>query len=441
MSAGAGRLWSHSPLRKAPVRWAAFLILLALAAGIVWRAAYHPVDFGQYPAEVHSLLGGQRELYGPQSGLGWPMVYRCSPVFLFLFFPLALLPIHFAAAVWAVLQFVALYFVVWMVNRMARRTSETPENPGAWWLFVVLVCTSYLVQEIRGGNVQFFVFALSVAGFFFLDTNPAISGASFALGAAIKLLPVFFIPYLWVRGYRQVTLAFALFFAGLMLAPSLYFGFGWNLHLLKSWWTVGLAGSTSQWANNPDHSLLGVLNRYFSVIPYSTHFDPNYRNINFANFSPVVLRRIWQVIAASGYLGLLWLGFNLHRRDKAAESGMPVRNADLLAVAILFCAQLLLSPVTERIYLVALLFPAIVLAHELVRMPAGNPGRRPVFSFAMLALILFALPPLIPGRTSQRLLAVYSPDFWGMLSLLVCLSLLLRMQWRLGRLRDAASEG
>ena len=221
------------------------------------------------------------------------------------------------------------------------------ETAGAWWLYVLLVCASYVVQEFRGGNVQFFIFALTVAGFFFLEAHPALSGASFALGASIKLLPIFFIPYLWVRGYRQATYMFAIFFAGLMLLPSLYFGFHWNLHLLKSWWTVGLAGSTSQWANNPDHSLLGVMNRYFSVIPYSTHFDPNYRNINFANFSPSALRRIWQVssgwrLSCSAMAGIR----TASPREVGRDRRIQMRKSDVLTCTL--SAQLLLAPVTGK---------------------------------------------------------------------------------------------
>ena len=79
----------------------------------------------------------------------------------------------------------------------------------------------------------------------------------------------------------------------------------------------------------------------------------------------------------------------------------------------------------------ALLFPAIVLARELGDLLVSYPGRNVIFLMATLAVMLFALPPLVPGRTNQRLLAFYSPDFWGMLSLVACLILLLRTQLRL----------
>jgi hypothetical protein len=101
-----------------------------------------------------------------------------------------------------------------------------------------------------------------------------------------------------------------------------------------------------------------------------------------------------------------------------------------LEYAILFCAALLLAPVTQRIYLVALILPAAVLAREMAALPKDAPGRGTARWFGVVALIFFLVPPFVPGRLNQRLLAVWGVDFWATVLLTVTLLLLLRARVR-----------
>jgi hypothetical protein len=60
------------------------------------------MDLRVYHYGARGVFDGTRPVYGPASGLGWPMHYRYPPLFLFLFAPLAMLPLGWAAAVWVV---------------------------------------------------------------------------------------------------------------------------------------------------------------------------------------------------------------------------------------------------------------------------------------------------------------------------------------------------
>jgi hypothetical protein len=93
-------------------RWLKLVACLLLAAGFCYYAALHPVDFPVYYHATRAMLAGREPLYGPRSGLGWPMHFRYRPLFLLLFVPFALLPMKLAAGAWAALKFLVLTWVV-----------------------------------------------------------------------------------------------------------------------------------------------------------------------------------------------------------------------------------------------------------------------------------------------------------------------------------------
>jgi hypothetical protein len=404
--------------------------LLGIALGaFTYNVAFRSVDYGPYPATTRAMLSGSRELYGPNSGAGWPMTYRSSPLFPLLFVPFAYLSRPVGAGLWVVLKFICLFFVVRAIRRMARDGTGGEEALGSYAWFAVLIPASYVVQEFRSGNMQFFIFALTVAGLYLLRRQPARTGAMLGLGTNIKLVPGVFLPYLLFRGHGRAVAWSAVFLAFFTLLPAAYFGWQGNLNLLASWWRDGIAEPTPwKWGINPDHSLRGVLRRYLSPVPYEQMPDPNYRNINFASVAPEVLTAAWVILALAGGLGLLWLAWNLRQLEKA-EPGVAPRT-DALEYALLFCGSLLLAPLTQRIYMVALLFPALVLAYELRRLSRHAPSAKAIWATALGATAFFAFPPLVPGRMNQRLIAVLSPDFWGLLLLTVAIALLLRMRLR-----------
>src|SRR5207248_1855858 len=173
------------------------------------------LDFRVYHYGARGVFDGTRPVYGLNSGLGWPMHYRYPPVFLLLFAPFALFPLGLGAAVWMTLKVAVLAA---LMRAMVRRGLK----PAVIGLVFI---APYIVEELRYGNAQFFVIALTMFSLLVARERPVVSGASLALGICIKVWPFFFVPYLAARRDWKVVAWTGVFVVVLMLLPSLYFGF------------------------------------------------------------------------------------------------------------------------------------------------------------------------------------------------------------------------
>ena len=368
---------------------------VALVVGVLsYVAARHSIDFSVYYITARTMLFHSGPLYGPQSGLGYPLVYRYPPLFLLLFVPFVLLPLKSAAFVWAVLKFAVLYY-------LARALfSRLGLSDSVWlrWL-ALLPSLPYLAVEFHYGNAEFFAFALVAAALLLVESNPVLAALSLALGISIKVWPLFFLPYLLAGRYTRVVglaLAFAVGFAFL---PAGYFGWRGNEVLLQQWaaqeFGVASAAGEPGIITFPSQSLHGELMRYLVSLDYSKLPDTNYPKFNLLALDARKVQWLWVVLAASGYAGLLLLA----RR----------RTTDAIAIdAVAFCGLALLEPFTQNTDLVVLLWPITVAA---VALYCG--GHMPGWSRAAIwsALSLMALQPLVPGSTMQRALHVLGVDF------------------------------
>jgi Glycosyltransferase family 87 len=358
----------------------------------VYKAATRTVDFPVYYRTAQTMLNGSGPLYGPRSGLGWPNYYRYPPFFLLVFAPFALLPLKAAAALWAMLQFAVLYW-------LARALAERIDFPGgAWWFFPFCVTAALLIQEIRYGNAQFLIFALTAAALLLLDERPLLAASLLALAISLKVWPLFFVPYLAARRRLKVPFLAVAFSILLATVPALVFGWHGNLHLLHTWAAQEFGTATragSIWF--PSQSLRGVMTRYLSYVPEAAT-GGYYPHVNFLSLSTSLIGKIWIVLDVLGYLALLLLAF------RARTPGC--RTCDAFA----FCALPLLEPFTHRVALVVLLFPAMVAATDLA-------GRAVLSVWARRALYvsaaIFFLEPLVPGALSQRFFQAVGVDFFA----------------------------
>lgn len=345
------------------------------------------MDFRVYHYGARGVFDGTRPVYGPTSGMGWPMHYRYPPLFLLVFAPLAWLPLGLGSAVWVVLKAVVL---VLLVRAITSRLS-LGGTPGGW-LLPTLLAGPYVVEEFRYGNAQFFVFALAAVGLLDVRKRPMLSAASLALSISLKVWPLFFVPYLAVRRDWKVVSWTLVVTAILTMLPSLYFGFGGNLHLLAQWFGQEFStqlGESEIWF--PNQSLRGVLMRYLTVIDYSQVPDSNYPLVHIAALDPAIVRAAWLGLAMAAYAGLLVIARRGEQSEGWIEHGLT------------FCMIGLLEPFTQKYALVVLLWPAIVAG-----MLATQPSLRNLI-YAAVAAVIFQ--PLIPGAATQRLLQVLGFDF------------------------------
>ena len=361
------------------------------------------MDFRVYYYGARGVFDGTQPVYGPTSGIGWPMHYRYPPLFLLLFAPLAMLPLGLAAALWVVAKIAVLLCLVPAIKKRATVGAVYDRPlPGSAFLISGLFIAPYLIEEFRYGNAQFFVLALTIGGLLLLRERPALAAASLGLAISIKVWPLFFIPYLSLRReWKTVahTLGFAVF---LTLLPTLYFGLSGNFDLLKQWFAQESQTQLSKseiWF--PNQSVRGVMMRYLTMIDYSVVPDSNYAHINIATIDPAKVRLLWVIVAGTIYVAFLFLA---HRRRK---------NDGWLDHGLAFCLLPLLEPFTQKYALAVLLLPAIA--------AAGLMNNRPIRVLMYSATVLVLIQPLAPGATAQRLLQVLGLDFAATVLLTIAL--------------------
>jgi glycosyl transferase family 87 len=378
-----------------------WVAIVVTAAALGLYTSSHPMDFRVYHYGARGVFDGTRPVYGLTSGLGWPMHYRYPPLFLLLFTPFAFLPLGLGAAVWAILKIAVLAALLSMMFKRGLKPA----------IIGVVFIAPYIIEEFRYGNAQFFVIALTILSLLIVREGPIASAASLALGICIKVWPLFFVPYLAARRDWKVVVWTLVFVVALMLLPSFYFGFQGNVQLIRQWYEqeTGIQlGLSEAWF--PNQSLRGVLMRYLTVIDYSKVPDSNYPNVNIAAFEPANVLMLWASIAATAYVGLLFIANKRHESNNLFEH------------ALAFCLVALLEPFTQKYALAVLLLPALMAGSVLT----GSSGRVPRI-LIYIATVLALIQPLIPGAAAQRLLQVLGLDFAA--ATLLCSAYIVK-EWR-----------
>src|SRR5262245_41032021 len=113
------------------------------------------MDFRVYHYGARGVFDGTRPVYGPTSGIGWPMHYRYPPLFLLLFAPFARLPLGVAAAVWLLAK---IGILVCLLQAIKKRV---PKSTRYAYVISAVFIAPYVIEEFRYGNAQFFVLALT----------------------------------------------------------------------------------------------------------------------------------------------------------------------------------------------------------------------------------------------------------------------------------------
>jgi hypothetical protein len=415
-------------LRLPRILQALFVVLALVVVAVVSARATRAADLRVYYYASRVLIEHHGQLYGSLSGIGWPQYFRYPPFFLLAFLPFAFLPFKAAAAVWVALKCAVLYALV----RALGHRCDFPRT-GLWWLVPVLLCAGFWLQELILGNVQFLVFAVVAAGLLAIDRAEWRGAFLLALGVALKIWPLFFMPYIAVRKGVRAALLMAVFLGGLMLLPAAYFGWSGNVSLFRDWITQERSTSTlTAEAWFPGQSLAGVMERYLTVMDYSKWPDRNYVQLHLLHLNPRLVELIWYALAGAAYLGLLWLARKVSEHGKLES---PILSGVLLTDALAFCAMLLLLPFAHRIAFVVLLWPAIIAAALLARPGFPSPRSKMLI---WVAVAIETIEPLLSSAKMQRLFQVIGVDFWAA-SILTAGLLMAWMEWR--RMPEAQKSG
>ena len=248
-------------------RWVVGMSLLGAASlawlvAEVWRVTWHQqqLDFSVYVMGARHLVDGR--LYTASLGVVPHLPFTYPPVAALAFGPLAALPRSAGQLVWAGVNVVSLYAVLALSLRAV--LPGTDRIRLALWA-LVLLGPSYLLDPVRltfyFGQVNLVLCALLLA-----DLTATIRlgrwtiprGVLVGVAAAVKLVPLVFVPYLFVtRQVRAAWTAVAAFAACSLVALALDPAASWE------YWTRYATDAAR--VGNPsfilDQSLQGTLDR------------------------------------------------------------------------------------------------------------------------------------------------------------------------------------
>ncbi len=401
------------------------LVLLVVAALLIgFAVTRNLIDFPVYYSAGQSLLLGRTDLYAPDFAHGPVMDYRYPPLFLVALLPFWLLPYSLAAYLWCLASIAEIAGCVWVVSRFVDGTGSRTKV----LVISTLVVAQYFVMILHYGNVHLLAVFLMFASVYLVFTERNFAAAVLmSLSITIKLVPILLLPYFALKRKWRFLALVGLLVLALNLAPAAYFGFGRNIDLLKSWALHVVAEPEFHEANGPiDLSLKGGLRRYLSQIDYSQRIDGDvrYPSVNLVSLSSNRVAQVWMALAGicllSGLALIWWRSRNTdnvatrqaRQTRQVSDDGDPHsgRNFGLqpLEVGLMICLMLLVGPLTSKIYFIALLWPVVCLASFAFAndSAAARFGRYALIVVAVTNSVL----PLLPGRSTQRLLLVLGVD-------------------------------
>ena len=399
----------------------AIWLLFALAAGLVCAMrSLKAVDLHVYHAAARSFFLQSGPMYGPNEELGWPMLYRYPPLFLCLFRPFASLPLWTVAGIWAALKVILLGPLVWAFYW---RYPPSRFRPALWTS--ALLFLPYLAYELQMGNVQFLLVEMVCFALLLGDQRPVVSSLLLGLATAIKVWPVFILPFLAVRGHGRwrIGVQGLAATAAFTIAPGLWLGWGRLSDLLTQWFVQerrinALLGD--RWY--PSQSLRGAMLRYLTTMDYSRLPDQNYPHVNFISLNSWEVRQFWLVMAV--LLGL----FALFQVYRSADDGG--------AYSLFFCFLLIVEANVHKLAYATLLWPILYAGIVMADRSAPRSSRWLLTGATAVAI----LQPLVPGATSQRLMQALGIDFLGVLIPLTVAFLASNVSFRSGAVHSENND-
>jgi hypothetical protein len=422
-SHGASKIASVRRFADAVRRWLASvqgrrwllrgLLAYAVVGFCVWIR--RPGDFEGYLIVGDLVLSGRHIYLDAPAGVNtWP------PFFSLLSVPLALLATptpYLARGFWLLLNFACLLLVLRIIARLVydRALSLRAETPGLSLaapevLVPLLLCDRYVSGNFDHLQANIVLFALALGGLYLQATRREGVG-SIALGcaAAVKIMPVLFIPYFVYRRRWRAAAYTAAAAAAFSLSPILIFGWERFWNYVAAWraalavgWGVGKMNQSvfAMWDRFIGHGLPAFTGSGINDLPESGN-----------SLVPVAVAGTAIVVGALS----LWAF-----RNQSSD-----RWSDLAEWSIVFIVGALFGPVSWKAYLVVLLLP-ITLLFAAWRSPGIDARTRRTLGTVLLASFLMGglTSPGFIGKTLAGTLEMAAfPTLSGLLVLGGCLLL------------------
>jgi alpha-1,2-mannosyltransferase len=370
------------------------LAVLTTVAFVVWiRKAG---DFAGYLAVGRLVLAGG-DIYrdAPPGVNTWP------PFFSLVCVPLALLArptVYLARGVWIALNLGVLWLVLRLIARLVygRELRLAPDGAALSLaspeILVPLLCTGrYVMSNFEHLQVSLFLFALTLGGLRLATTGRAAAGGPLlGLAAAIKVMPIVFVPYLAYRGRWRAAGAAALATAAFSLSPVPVFGWERFRQYVAAWRAMVAAG----WpVGPPNQSVFAMWDRFIghAMAPFTVGGIDQLPTSG----DPAVVRAVAVTLAVVAVLAA-WAFRGRPRSDSWAI---------LAEWSAVFIVSALFGPVAWKHYLVALLLPNTLLFAVWRRSDLPAPVRRAAGGVLLGALLVGGLtaPGFLGMGIAERL--------------------------------------
>ena len=217
------------------------VIFAIIPLALIFAYAHRPGDFAGYLLVGELGLSG-RDIYANVPANTWP------PFFGLLCIPLAWLGriSGFGTSVfWLMLNWAALLLAIYIINDMV--CARRPDFGSKVVLLPLLFSAFWIINTFEWLQINILIFAITLCGLA-LHTRgrDALAGLLIGAAAAMKVMPILFVPYFaWRRQWRAAAFT-TLFAAAWSVLPALRYG--WNgfaaqfstwLHVVGGGWGAG----------------------------------------------------------------------------------------------------------------------------------------------------------------------------------------------------------
>lgn len=405
-------------------RWSVVIVVAgALVAFGVSRVERYPErgDLGVYCEAGRAIIAGG-DLY-TDSHLGAGYLY--PPFFALAMVPFSVLPVRVAAAAWYVLNLGAVFLLFATSFYLVERPRGMTMAPwlraklGALWRwkysFVLLataaITARFWLHELRWGNINNHVWALSLLGVYFAFVGKrAAGGAALGLAVATKVMTAPVLLFLLVRKEYRAVLWAAAFVAALCIVPAAAVGWERNAALLGVWYEKVLRAGAGEYYFFADH-----YNQSLPALGYgyaklwgggdAVAFFKAKRFLPIFNWATRAALVSFVVVAL----------FRCRRRANPGGAEGPA--ADNLLLSIIVLSGLLLQPVTWAPYYVGTVFPYMTVLYALrgPPRPAAAPACYALVAFSFVAHTLVSTD--LWGPKVDEFGYLYKIITWGVLAL------------------------
>jgi Glycosyltransferase family 87 len=296
-----------------------------------------------------------------------PNFYVYAPIFAFLLVPFTIFPFATASLIWGLLNVALLFGAIYSFLRFAG------ERVSLLTLLLLTTAASLLSVvrlEFYWGQADILLFFLLCAALSTRQSgHPLVAGLLLAVACITKPPLLIFVVYiLWKREYRFVLTTLAGFVV-FLLAPALVLGSG----VLGDQFTIWSFWSSQYVSFINTESLRGALARLFQINPY-----------------------VHPIVVAPTLATILWLlfvaGIAVLVATRARPRPLGRDTGTVIEVGLVTTAMLLVSPLTEYIYMTLLLVPLLGLYVLVRRQGLRSPAYLRLAAGAAIIWLLLCFP-------------------------------------------------